>query len=450
MSAALEPDAVEPGDYLSTLLNLGRLLNTSLDLRRVLDTAIDQVITFVGADRGFILLVDVETGRVWGEAMRHLDKAALEDTLSGRDPTNRAEISRTLVEQALDTQEPVLSHNAMEDPRFSDRQSVQLASLRSVLCVPLIAQSRLLGVIYVDNRVKSGLFTEQHLTMLSAFANQAAVAIQNARLYENLRRSMEERLQLQDEIHRQETQRLALEEAARLKSDFLNFVAHELRNPLTTIKGNVETLLADIEGSIDDATRREFYEIIEVDADRLLDLINELLDVSRVEAGRPLTLMVRPVHVRSLLDRQARRQRYDKYFTRKHLVATDFAPDLPDEIVTDPEKLNHILSNLLGNAVKYSPEGGLVTISAAPDGPDAVTITVEDNGVGLSEVEMARLFRKYERIERASTRNIPGTGLGLFLVKNLVDLLGGTISCRSTPDQGTSFTVRLPAAPTQR
>src|SRR5579859_3506073 len=217
----------ENPDYLETLLILGQLLNSSLDLKQVLETAIEQVIQFVGAERGFILLVDIETGRVWGEAVRHIDRAALESTLSASDDTNSAEISRTLVESVLETREPVMSMNAMEDPRFAARQSVQFHNLRSILCVPLIAQSRMLGVIYVDNRLKSGVFTEEQLAMLTAFANQASVAIENARLYANLRRSLEERLQLQDELHRQETRRLALEEANRLKSDFIGFVAHE-------------------------------------------------------------------------------------------------------------------------------------------------------------------------------------------------------------------------------
>src|SRR5690242_1045086 len=154
----------QPNDYLATLLRLGQLLNSSLDLKHVLETAIEQVIAFVGAERGFILLVDIETGRVWGEAVRNLEKQALEETLAGKDETNRAEISRTIVESVLDTRTPVVSHNAMEDPRFAGRQSVQLSNLRSVLCVPLIAQSLLLGIIYLDNRAQTGVFTERHLS----------------------------------------------------------------------------------------------------------------------------------------------------------------------------------------------------------------------------------------------------------------------------------------------
>lgn len=435
----------ESTDYLATLLQLGRILNSSLDLKQVLETSIEQVIAFVGAERGFILLVDIETGRVWGEALRNIEKTALEDTLSERDKTNRAEISRTIVENVLDTCQPIMSHNAMEDPRFADRQSVQLSNLRSVLCVPLMAQSRLLGIIYLDNRVKSGLFTERHLSMLSAFANQAAVAIENARLYDNLRRSLEDRLRLQDELHRQETQRLALEEAGRLKSEFVGFVAHELRNPLTTIRGYVQTLIAD--PAIETALRDEFYEAIEADADRLLDMITELLDVSRLEAGRSLSLLLKPVELIPLIEKQVGRHRFYKYFTRDHQIVAEFAPDLPKTIQADEEKLNHIVANLISNAIKYSPQGGLTTITATSDGDDHIVLRVEDHGVGMTEEEQAHLFRKYERLERDSTRNIPGTGLGLFLVKHLVDLHGGEISCTSTPETGSTFTVRMPVQP---
>lgn len=438
------PTPAEPQDHLATLLQLGQLLNSSLDLHHVLETAIDQVIAFVGAERGFILLVDIETSKFVGEAVRNIDRALLEATLSDRDQTNRAEISRTIVYNVLTNQQPVVSVNAMDDPRFAAAVSVQFANLRSVLCVPLVAQGRLLGIIYLDNRVRSGLFTEHHLAMLLAFANQATVAIENARLYANLRRSLEERLQLQDALHRQETQRLAVEEASRLKSDFIGFVAHELRNPLTTIRGYVQTLQQDTDGSLGEEVRTEFYEAIEADSDRLLDLINELLDVSRLEAGRPLSVAYGEVELRPLLDKLVRRHRFFKFFTRNHQLEADIAPDLPTIIEADEDKLNQVFSNLLSNAIKYSPNGGTITLTARPEGESEVLIQVKDEGLGMTSEQASRLFRQYERVERDDIRNIPGTGLGLYLVKHLVDLHGGEITCESEAGKGSTFTVRLP------
>lgn len=432
--------AEDSHDYLAKLLQLGQLLNSSLETKQVLDTAIEQVTTFVGAERGFILLVDTDTGKVWGQAVRNIERDLLVETLSDFPPTNRAEISRTLVEQVLSTKQPVISHNAMEDPRFSGRRSVQLSNLRSVLCVPLIAQARLLGVIYLDNRVKTGLFNERHLSMLAAFANQASVALENARLYNNLRSSMEEQLTLQDELHNQEKQRLALEEASRLKSDFIGFVAHELRNPLTTIRGTVQTMLADTEHTLDPEIVQEFHEAIEADADRLLDMINELLDVSRLEAGRPLTLALKSFDIRPLLEKLVRRHRFYKYFTSRHRLELDLSPDLPDVIEADEDKLNQIVSNLLSNAIKYSPEGGEVRLAAKPIDADTIEIRITDEGVGMSDEQRARLFRQYERIERPDIKKIPGTGLGLYLVKSLVELHGGTIRAEARQEgRGSAF-----------
>ncbi len=431
-------------NYVETLLRLGHLLNSSLDLHHVLETAIEQVIGFVGAERGFILLVNKREGKIWGEALRNIDKHALEATLKGTSTANKAEISRGIVEEVLKNLKPVLSHNAMEDPRFSDRASVQLSHLRSVLCVPLIAQGKSLGIIYLDNRVRTGLFTEQHLSMLSAFANQASVAIENARLYENLRHSLEEKLNLQDALHKQETTRLALEEASRLKSDFIGFVAHELRNPLTTIRGYVQTMLQDTEHTLSEEIKEEFYSAIEADSDRLLEMINDLLDVSRLEAGRPLSLSRRAVDVRGLLDRLVRRHRFYKYFSPNHELVANLSDNIPPSISADEDKLNQIVSNLLSNAIKYSPDGGTVELTAYVINGNTLCIRVSDKGVGMTEEQMGRLFRQYERIERNSIQNIPGTGLGLYLAKHLVELHGGTITCHSAVGEGSTFTILLP------
>ncbi len=444
-SNALNNSTATGNDYLATLLKLGQQLNSSLELSQVLDIAIKQVIAFVGAERGFVLLVDVETGRVWGEAVHNIDREVLEVTLSDSD-AHTAEISRSLVESVLQTRQAVLSMNAMEDPRFANRQSVQFHNLRSVLCVPLVAQGRLLGIIYLDNRLKSGVFDERQLTMLTAFANQASIAIENARLYDNLRRSLEERMALQDALVQQETQRLALEEASRLKSDFIGYVAHELRNPLTTIRGYVQTILADTDKTLDDGTLQEFHEAIEADSDRLLDMINELLDTSRLEAGRSLTLAVKDVNLKQLLEKLVRRHRYYKYTKPDHSLVLDYQPDAVDTICADEDKLSQVFSNLLSNAIKYSPEGGEIRVAVLPDVDSCLQVRVQDRGVGLTAEQCSRLFRQYERIERDEIKNIPGTGLGLYLVKHLVELHGGTITVQSSPGEGALFIVKLPVS----
>ncbi|MEP6753922.1 MAG: ATP-binding protein [Chthonomonadales bacterium] len=432
--------------YLRTLLQLGATLNVTLELSQVLNIAIEQVVKFVKAERGFILLVDSSTNKVWGKASHGIDLLDLESALTGKDETAKArnvpQISRTIVEEALRDRRSVISTNAMEDPRYSARTSVQLSHVRSVLCVPLIAQGQCLGIVYIDNRVKSGIFEQNEAEMLTAFANQAAVAIQNARLYENLRKSSEERLKLQQELHTNETRRLALEEANKLKSDFIGYISHELRNPLTTIRGYVQTIAQDEGETLDLETRAEFYETIEAEADRMLTLINELLDSSRLEAGRPLNLNARPIQVKPILERLARAQRYYKFWTSAHQVVIDIDGNLP-EIEADADKVLQIATNLLSNAIKYSPEGGKITL-AAHKAKGGVEISVSDDGIGLTEEQRAQLFGKYERIDRDDIQQISGTGLGLYLTKHLVDLHGGEITVESNSGQGSTFRVFLP------
>ena len=441
MSDTMPAPAVET-NYLRSLLHLGQILNVSLDLEQVLHIAITQVVQFVKAERGFILLVDEGTNRVSGKAAHGMDLLELETLLSGRDGKNRPQVSRTIVEEALRDRRSVLSINAMEDPRYQAHTSVQLANVRSVLCVPLIAQGQTLGIVYLDNRIKVANFNEHDAEMLTAFANQAAVAIQNARLYDNLRKSMEERLRLQQEVAEKETQRLALEEANRLKSDFIGYISHELRNPLTTIRGYVQTLAADSDHTIELETQAEFYETIEAEADRMLNLINELLDSSRLEAHRPVTLNARNIDIAPVLNKLARAQRFYSSWTPEHRMITDIAPDLP-LIEADEDKVMQIVSNLLSNATKYSPSGGEIILSARR-GHEGVEIVVHDHGVGLTDEQQDMLFGQFERLEREDIEKIGGTGLGLYLTRHLVELHGGTIRCESARGEGSAFTVFLP------
>lgn len=436
----METSAESGKDYIGTLLQLGQTLNSSLDLSQVLHTAIEQVVKFVNAERGFILLVEEGSRRVWGKATHGIDPLELESALSSREKSNSPEISRTIVERALQEREHILSMNAMEDSRFAKHTSVRLANLRSVLCVPLIAQGKVIGIVYLDNRVKDDVFHERQLEMLTAFANQAAVAIQNARLYDNLKKSVEERLRLQSELHEKETQRLALEEANRLKSDYIGFVTHELRNPLTTIRGFIQTL--ELDDTLSRSEQLEFYETIEAECDRMLEMINELLDSSRLEAGRPITLNARMLDLTPLLERICRFQRFYRFWTPAHTLKLEIEPGLP-AIEADEDKLHQILSNLLSNAIKYSPEGGEILVRAYSV-ENGVHIEVRDNGIGMTQEQISKLFTPYERLEREEIRAIPGTGLGLFLTRHLVELHGGRITCQSEPGKGSLFTLFLP------
>ena len=228
----------------------------------------------------------------------------------------------------------------------------------------------------------------------------------------------------------------------RMKTAFVSTVSHELRTPLTSIKGFVSTLLQDTEGYFDQETRLEFYEIIDNECDRLKRLIDDLLNVSRIESGRALQMNWGEFEPLAIIEKVMQAQRS---YTDKHRLILDFNGEVP-KIVGDADKFDQILTNLLSNAIKYSPAGGEVRIEVDASNHD-LTLRISDEGIGVPADKLPRIFEKFERVDNRDTRQAGGTGIGLFLVKHLVERHEGTIEVTSVVGQGTTFTVHLPLRP---
>ena len=229
----------------------------------------------------------------------------------------------------------------------------------------------------------------------------------------------------------------------RMKTAFVSTVSHELRTPLTSIKGFISTLLSDTEGFFDDAARLEFYTIIDQECDRLTRLISDLLNVSRIESGRALEVNYTWVDPNNLIERVLNAQRS---YAEKHRLIADFEEPLP-QMMVDEDKFDQILTNLISNAIKYSPRGGdvIVTGSAVDDG--TVEIKVIDQGIGIPEDKLDKIFERFERVDNRDTREAGGTGIGLYLVKHLVEAHGGRIWVESEVGKGSTFTFQLPVSP---
>jgi len=231
----------------------------------------------------------------------------------------------------------------------------------------------------------------------------------------------------------------------RMKTAFVSTVSHELRTPLTSIKGFISTLLQDEDGTVFDfPTQREFYQIIDTECDRLTRLISDLLNVSRIEAGRALDLNPKPVNLHQLIEKVVTVQRS---YTDKHKLVVDIKSELPI-IVADEDKVDQILTNLLNNAIKYSPGGGVVKITAVADG-DVVRIGVSDQGMGIPKDQLSKVFDRFHRVDNRDTREVGGTGIGLYLVRHLVEAHGGKIQIESDLHKGSTFTFELPKCPPQ-
>ena len=232
------------------------------------------------------------------------------------------------------------------------------------------------------------------------------------------------------------------DEIAQMKNEFVSTVSHELRTPLTSIKGYVDLILDGDAGDINDI-QREFLSIVKDNSDRLVQLINDMLDISRIESGR-IHLKVAPEEVGDLVEGAV-----DTF--RAVLTQTDRSVDVsvPDDlpaVSADGDRVRQVLINLISNAIKYSPNGGEVRVAAEQlDG--GVKIAVHDQGLGISREDQQLLFTKFYRVDSALTREIGGTGLGLSICKSIIELLGGEIGCDSEAGEGSTFWFTLPVAP---
>jgi PAS domain S-box-containing protein len=233
--------------------------------------------------------------------------------------------------------------------------------------------------------------------------------------------------------------------ADRVKSEFVSVVSHELRTPLTSIKGYVDLVLAGDVGEIS-AEQREFLGIARQNADRLVNIVNDLLDLSRLEGGE-IALHRAPLDLAKVVEQaaQALRPQLDR---KRQRLTVDMDQGLP-LVSGDPNRLVQVFTNLLSNAHKYTPAGGEIGVAAAIEG-ELVRVEVRDNGVGMTDGELDRLFTRFFRAKNPATQEVGGAGLGLVITKWLVELHGGTIAVASTPGAGSVFGVTLPALPAVR
>jgi PAS domain S-box-containing protein len=231
-------------------------------------------------------------------------------------------------------------------------------------------------------------------------------------------------------------------EVDRMKSEFVSLVSHELRTPLTSIKGYVHFLLSGDMGEVS-GEQQEFLEVIDHNTDRLGGMINDFLDLSRIESGH-IDLAMAPVDLAALVAQVAASFR-PQVVSKQQQVVLDLADDVPP-LTGDTERLVQIITNLVSNAHKYTPAGGTITISTRQEGA-ALRLSIADTGIGLTPDEQTHLFTRFYRVRSRTTQAVGGTGLGLAITKSLVELHGGSIAIESEPGRGTTVTVTLPIRP---
>jgi signal transduction histidine kinase len=293
--------------------------------------------------------------------------------------------------------------------------------LKAFLVSPMIARGRTVGVLSADNRVSRAPIPAHIVDLLHSFAAQAAVAVENARLFQEIQEKSQQ-----------------LEVASKHKSQFLANMSHELRTPMNAVLGYTDLILDNIFGDVPEAIR-DTLERVKANGHHLLGLINDVLDLSKIEAGQ-LTLslgdysMGEVVHaVVSALDSLAA----EKRLALKATVLADLPPGRGDE-----RRITQVLLNLAGNAIKFTDEGEVSIEARISDG--AFVVSVSDTGPGISDADQQTIFEEFQQADSSSTRKKGGTGLGLSISRRIVELHGGRLWVKSTPGDGSTFSFTLP------
>lgn len=296
--------------------------------------------------------------------------------------------------------------------------------LRAVLAVPLVRAGELRGAVVLRSYDERTRFTLDDARLLGLFGDQAAAALANAEAFDRQRRAMEE-----------------LEKVNRAKSEFVSIVSHEFRTPLTGIQGFSEMMRDE---DLAPGEMKEYAADINKDAQRLNRLINDMLDLSRMEAGR-MTLDREPTDLNAIVSDVAERIRPN---APDHPISLELDPSLP-RLAGDRDRLTQVVSNLLSNAVKYSPTGGPIVVTTAGE-QGGIHLAVRDHGMGIPGDALERIWEEYSRVQSPETKGIQGTGLGLPIVRQIVTLHGGKVWAESEAGRGSVFHVLLPLAATDQ
>ena len=404
---------------LTALCEVGKELASTLDLNQLLELIMDRAITLVQAERGFLVLCDEASGDFEIAVARQFEPHKRDDA--------EAEISRRLIQNVLTQREPVITINAQDDPRFMASESIVTYSIRSVLAVPLIFKTDLIGAIYVDTRFGLRRFQDTDLALLDAMANQAAVAIHMARLYDSLQTRNE---QLEATLAELKETQEELVRAERLSTvgKMASSIIHDIKSPLTVIKNYVKFLVRD---DLTTEKRQQMARIMMNAIDTFTGMTQEILDYAHGESS----LTLQPVNVGSFVESVC--SFMETNFASRG-IETQIALAFSGTLVMDAEKMRRVFYNIASNAYDAMEQGGTFTITNRVK-DDYVEFHLKDTGPGIPEQIQDTLFEPF-----VSWGKKHGTGLGLAIARKIVEDHGGYIGLVSEDGQGADFIIRLP------
>ena len=401
-------------EELSVMQRIDRELNASLDVEKTMRITLGWAMRQSKAESGFVGVVEEAGIRVMASQGYSNEFASNKDS--------HLPLQIEVLKRAVEDGQPqlvVLSGGG-------DHTGL-LENVQSQVAVPIRREDQTIGVIFLESS-KADMAGEEALAFLSRLSDHATIAITNAKLYAEV------------------------ESANLAKSEFVSFVSHELKTPMTSIKGFTDLISSKVVGPVNE-TQANFLSTIRSNVDRMATLVSDLADISRIEAGR-LRLDFGPVSVTEIIEEVTRSINHQLEEKQQNLalqIASDLSP-----VWADRTRLIQILTNLVSNATKYSPQNGQITICAEaaqniwdPGGtPKVIHISVQDTGYGIAPEDLDKIFQKFFRSEDQSIRDVPGTGLGLSITKTLVEMQGGKIWFATEFRKGTAFHFTVPVLET--
>jgi signal transduction histidine kinase len=382
---------------------IDRELNASLEMDRAMHITLDWALRQSGAEAGLIGMLEQDRLRVMAHQGFDERMASLPD-----DQTMKVELPGMLL--SVENGQPQLL-------TVTDSSGKLLASAHTQLVIPIRRETMVIGLLHLESTSDSQL----DIDFLTRLTDHAAIAISNAQLFAEVQR------------------------ANIAKSDFVAFVAHELKNPMTSIKGYTELMSAGAVGPVSDM-QANFLNTIKTNVVRMNTLVSDLNDISKIEAGR-LSLTYKVAEVPTLIDdtvRSLKRQIEDKKQTLEIIL-----PEKLPVIWADPTRIVQVLVNLLSNSHKYTPEGGALQVGAEEDRAEDATrfvhLWIKDNGLGMTPEDQKKIFQQYFRTEYSKDM-ATGTGLGLNITKKLIEMQNGKIWFESEFHVGTTFHITIPVA----
>jgi signal transduction histidine kinase len=406
-------------EELRALGDVTQAVNSSIDLQTVLTTIVAKATQLSSTDAGAIYVFDEAAQEFRLRATYGMDDAIIAEIRN-----RHMRIGETAIGIAAAQRMPIQIPDVQNDPASPVLDVLVRAGFRAWLTVPLLGADRAVGALVV-RRKQPGEFPRSTVDLLQTFAAQSVLAIQNARLF--------------DEIQDKNRQ---LQMASENKSQFVSSMSHELRTPLNAIIGLTEMMVTNA-ARFGTEKAEEPLQRVNRAGTHLLGLINQVLDLSKIEAGK-LELNPQTVQLVPLIDEVVGTARQLADQTKNRLVVE--AADGLGALTVDPMRLRQILLNLLSNACKFTKEGEVkLRARRLVDGRDWIEIAVADTGIGLTPEQQAKLFEEFTQADKATAQHFGGTGLGLAITRKLARMMGGDVTVASEPGKGSVFTVRLPS-----